>query len=88
MTTDNEAFSEFQNYFACQRIGIQPNRDCGDAPDIHSVTPGFTVLVTVLQFLQSFLPLVILIFVVNFNAVIRVVHRLKNLNVKIAVEAS
>ena len=86
LTTDDEAFSEFRNYFACQRIGIQPDRDCGNAPDIRS--PGFTVVATVSQFLQSLFPLVILVFVANFNAVIRVVHRLKNLKVKIAVEAS
>ena len=61
-TTDDEAFSEFQNYFACQKIGIQPDRDCGYAPDIYLVTPGFIVL-TVSEHLQSLLPLVILVFV-------------------------
>ena len=75
LTTDDEAFSEFQNYFVCQKIGIQPDRDCGDAPDIYLVTPGFIVLVTVSELLQNLLPLVILVFVANFNAVIRVVYR-------------
>ena len=86
LTTDDESFSEFQNYFACQRIGIQPDRDCGDAPDIRS--PGFTVVAIVSQVLQSLLSLVILVFVADFNAVIRVVHRLKTLKVKIAIARS
>ena len=86
LTTDDESFSEFQNYFACQRIGIQPDRDCGDAPDIRS--PGFTVVAIVSQVLQSLFPLVILVFVADFNTVIRVIHRLKILKVKIAIEAS
>ena len=62
LTTDDK---EFQSYFACQSIGIQPDRDCGDAPDVQ--LQKFTVVSAVSYILQSLLPLVFIIFITNCN---------------------
>jgi hypothetical protein len=75
-TTEDETFSELQSYFMCQSIGIRPDRDCGDAPDIRS--QGFIVVATVSQVLQGLLPVVILVFIIDFNAVVRISSKCQN----------
>ena len=61
--TDDGLVNVLQLYFACQSIGIQPDGDCGDAPNIG--LQGFDVVATVSFVLQGLLPLVVFTFIVN-----------------------
>jgi hypothetical protein len=63
LATDGDLVKTLQLYFACQSIGIQPDVDCGDAPDIGA--QEFSVVATVSFVLQGLLPLVIFTFIVN-----------------------
>lgn len=63
LATFGEIFQEFRSYFDCQSAGIQPDRDCGDAPDVQ--LQEFTVVSSMSYILQSLLPLVVLIFIAN-----------------------
>ena len=64
-TTANEESAAFKKYFICQSVGMQPDRDCGDAPEVHLQT--LHRLTPVGFFLQSLMPIVILIFVVDWK---------------------
>ena len=66
LAADTGTFSEFQEYSACQSVGIQPDRDCGDAPDFRS--QEIDVLAFVSSVLQILLPLIILIFIANYTS--------------------
>ena len=63
ITTDDETMEAFQEYFTCQSVGMQSDRDCGDPPDVRLRV--FYTLASVAGILQGLLPLVILIFVMN-----------------------
>ena len=63
ITTANDTSEALQAYFTCQSIGIQPDRDCGDPPDVR--LQAFYTLAAVAAILPGLLPLVILIFIVN-----------------------
>ena len=63
ITTDDKISKAFQNYFMCQSIGIQPDRDCGDSPDIQ--LQEFNTLTSVAAIIQGLFPLIILIFIMN-----------------------
>ena len=66
-TTAEENSKAFHNYFSCQSAGIQPDKDCGDAPEVlvnrqmlHGLTP-------MARFLQCLLPIVVLTFVMDWR---------------------
>ena len=63
ITTDDESSEAFQAYFMCHSVGIQPDRDCGDPPDVRLRV--FYAFTSVSAILQGLLPLVILIFIIN-----------------------
>ena len=63
LAMDDGLVNVLQLYFACQSIGIQPDRDCGDAPNIG--LQEFDVVATVSFVLQGLLPLVVFAFIVN-----------------------
>ena len=63
LSTDDDFVNVLQLYFACQSLGIQPGKDCGEAPDIR--LQGFSVVATVSFALQGLLPLVVFTFIVN-----------------------
>jgi hypothetical protein len=55
----------FRTYFCCQSAGIQPGRDCGDAPEVHrQMIHGLTLAG---RFLQCLLPIVVLTFVIDWK---------------------
>ena len=62
ITTGNETSKAYQTYFTCQRVGIQPDRDCGDPPHVQL---HMFIMLVVAATLQRLLPLIILIFLVN-----------------------
>ena len=63
IATDDETLEAFQAYFMCQSVGIQPDRDCGDPPDVRLRV--FYTLTSVSAILLGLLPLVILIFIIK-----------------------
>ena len=63
--TSERDIKTYQRYFICQSAGIQPDRDCGDPPEIHLQT--LHRLTSVGSFLQSLMPVVILIFVIDWK---------------------
>lgn len=63
--TASENSAAFQKYFICQSVGIQPDSDCGDTPEIHLQT--LHRLTPVGFFLESLMPIIILIFVVDWK---------------------
>ena len=77
LATDDGLISVLQSYFACQSVGIQPDRDCGDAPDIR--LQEFDVVATVSFVLQGLLPLVVFTFIVNCSCCSKK-HPLKTLS--------
>ena len=52
-------------HFACQSIGVQSGRDCGDVPNVFLEV--FEAVSDLAVFLIGLLPAVILIFTVNYN---------------------
>lgn len=60
--TADSVSEEVQAYFYCHSAGIQPDRDCGDVPEVHLQTLGILGL-----FLQRMLPIVIVIFIVDWK---------------------
>ena len=63
ITTYDDTLEAFQTYFTCQIVGIQPDRDCGDSPDIQSQVSNTLALMVVI--LQGLFPLANLIFIMN-----------------------
>ena len=64
-TTAGKNTEVIQGHFCCQSAGIQPDRDCGDPPEIHLQT--LHRLTPVGGFLQSLIPIIILIFVIDWK---------------------
>ena len=56
-----------RNYFSCQSAGIQPDKDCGDAPEVLVHQQTSHVLALMGGFLQCLLPIVVLTFVINWR---------------------
>ena len=67
LATIAETSVAYQTYFTCQSVGIQSDKDCGDTPDIHLQT--FHTLSPVGYFLQSLMPIVILMFIVDWRCI-------------------
>ena len=63
LATDSGLVNVLQLYFACQSIGVQPDVDRGDPPDVQ--LQEFSVVATVSFVLQGLLPLIVFTFIVN-----------------------
>ena len=63
VTNYDETSEAFQTYFTCQSVGIQPDRECGDSPDVQLQV--FNTLVSVAAILPGLFPLANLILIVN-----------------------
>ena len=56
-----------RNYFLCQSAGIQPDKDCGDKPEVLDHRQMSHVLALTGRLLQCLLPIVILTFVIDWK---------------------
>ena len=74
-TTDNETLEAFQVYFMCQSVGIQPDGDCGDPPDVR--LKAFHTLTSMAAILLGLSPLVILVLNVNCTCQQKMLQRCK-----------
>ena len=63
LAKDGDLVNVLQSYFVCHSLGVQPGKDCGEAPDIR--LQEFSVVATVSFILQGLLPLVVFTFIVN-----------------------
>lgn len=63
--TADEVVVASQEYFICQSAGIRPDRDCGNAPEVH-VHTLHNIIYTGL-FLEILMPIVFLIFIIDWK---------------------
>lgn len=76
LAIDDETVEAFQVYFACQRFGIVPGKDCGESLDIH--LQHFRNISVISYFLLGLLPTMILIFTVNCNCFDNCINKYKS----------
>ena len=61
-----EKYAEIiRNYLFCQSTGLQPGKECGEHPDMQLRV--LNSMETTSVFFQSFVPAVVLIFIVKYN---------------------
>ena len=65
--TVGENSTVIRNYFSCQSAGIQPDKDCGDTPEVLAHWQMSHVPAFVGRLLQCLLPIVILTFVIDWR---------------------